>query len=236
MKMKDVHRVFHWNVEYNDTQLTSDNWISCQAVTASLWVGGHQASGPADCTRIGLTGSGSTFDWRYLVRSIERERSDLWLFCLLSSSGSCLMESWGVGDLQINSLHFRSKPVHFGKRARKTQQTTKIPVITYLKESRGDSKRRASVGEQFSTPDGSGSMSWLAEYGFWNLVEILIFIGYCGVLSRPKSRDAETRNERNSPRARLAWRPNVDATLHICSSLSNLPKFHTKLEMLKLLY
>ena len=203
MKMKDVHRVFHWNMAYNDTQLTSDNWISCQAVTASLWVGGHQASGPADCTRIGLTGSGSTFDWRYLVRSIERERSDFWLFCLLSSSGSCLMESWGVGDLQINFLHFRSKPVHFGKRARKTQETTKIPVITYLKESRGDSKRRASVDEQFSTPDGSGSMSWLAEYGFWNLVEILIFIRYCGVLSRPKSRDAK-RKEFASSASRVA--------------------------------
>ena len=63
-----------------------------------------------------------------------------------------------------------------------------------------------------------------------------IFIGCCEVLSRPRSRDAETRNERNSPRVRLAWRPNVDATLHNCSSSLNLPKFHTKLEMLKLFH
>ena len=119
MKMRDLDWAFHRNVAYHDyTSPTSDNWISCQAVTASLRVGGHQALGPADCTRIGLTGSGSTFDWRYLVRSIERERSDFWLFCLISSSGSCLMESWEVEDLQINSYHFRSKPVYFEKCAR----------------------------------------------------------------------------------------------------------------------
>ena len=60
---------------------------------------------------------------------------------------------------KVLSLQIETRPLWKVRKQNATDATTKIPVITYLKESRGDSERRTFVGEQSSTPDGPGSMS-----------------------------------------------------------------------------
>lgn len=80
--------------------------MSPQATASSWSDGGHQASGPTDCTRKGFKGSGSTFFRRNFVRSLEREISDI--------CDDRFFGFWG-GILDNSALKGRKNNYYFSK-------------------------------------------------------------------------------------------------------------------------